>query len=85
MEDIYLNLTTTKAILWQEKKRWEKIVLMIYMEWLANCQQFGGKFMVLSYIRAKCDLFSTSEQQLLFNKHVINRYKMKKNGRPQLV
>lgn len=36
------------------------------MEWLANCQQFGGKFTVLSYVRAKCDLFSTSEQQLQF-------------------
>lgn len=67
----------------RKEKRRKKKVLMIYIEWLANCQQFRGKFMVLSYIRAKCDLFSTSEQQFQFNKRVINRYKMKKNGRPQ--
>lgn len=67
----------------RKEKRRKKIVLMIYIEWLANCQQFRGKFTVLSYIRAICDLFSTSEQQFQFNKRVINRYKMKKNGRPQ--
>lgn len=60
MEDVQL---TTKAILWQEKKREKKNRAndLHGVVSYGNCQQFGGKFTVLSYVRAKCDLFSTSE------------------------